>query len=259
MKSTLLLCCSVLLLAFNAEAQQLKINKNPVIAHRGAWKTKKLPENSIAALKEAVRLKCYGSEFDVHQSADGVLVINHDPDYQGMLIAKTTYVELKKHPLPNGEEIPTLENYLKTGMKQRNTKLILEIKPVGDPQKMKEVTDAAVAMVQRLKAQAWIEYISFDYGCLQRVLELDPKAIVAYLKGDVPAEKMKQDGFAGVDYNYKIYKNGDWFNQTKKLGLTLNAWTVNDAQEMQWLIDNKADYITTNEPELLFEVLKKQK
>ncbi|MBG6234875.1 glycerophosphoryl diester phosphodiesterase [Pedobacter sp. CAN_A7] len=259
MKSTLLLCCSVLLLTLNVEAQQLKINKNPVIAHRGAWKTQKLPENSIAALKEAVRLKCYGSEFDVHQSADGVLVVNHDHDYQGMVIANTTYAELKKHPLPNGEEIPTLENYLKVGMKQRNTKLILEIKPVKDPQKMKEVTDASVAMVQRLKAQAWVEYISFSYACLQRILELDPKAIVAYLNGDASAEKVKQDGFAGVDYHYKVYKNGDWFNETKKLGLTLNAWTVNDPVEMQWLIDQKAEYITTNEPELLFEVLKKQK
>ena len=259
MKSTLLLCCSLLLLSVKMEAQQLKINKNPVIAHRGAWKTKSLPENSIAALKEAVRLKCYGSEFDVHQTADGVLVINHDPDFQKMVIANTTYAELKKHHMPNGEEIPTLENYLKEGMKQRRTKLILEIKPVKDPQKMKEVTDAAVAMVQQLKAQAWIEYISFDYKCLQRVLELDPKAIVAYLNGDASAEKMKQDGFAGVDYHYKVYKKGDWFKETKKLGLTLNAWTVNDPAEMQWLIDNKADFLTTNEPELLFEVLNKQK
>jgi len=144
-------------------------------------------------------------------------------------------------------------------VKQRNTKLILEIKPVKDPQKMKEIADAAVAMVKKFKAQAWVEYISFDYACLQRVLEQDPKAIVAYLRGDVAAEKVKQDGFSGIDYHYTTYKKGDWFNETKKLGLTLNAWTVNETADMQWLIDNKADYITTDEPELLFDVLKKQK
>jgi glycerophosphoryl diester phosphodiesterase len=38
----------------------------------------------------------------------------------------------------------------------------------------------------------------------------------------------------------------------------LNVWTVNNKEDMQWLIDNKFDYITTNEPELLFEVIKKQ-
>ena len=42
-----------------------QVNINPVIAHRGAFKKKGFPENSIAALKEAIRLQCTGSEFDV--------------------------------------------------------------------------------------------------------------------------------------------------------------------------------------------------
>ena len=57
------------------------LSDNIVIAHRGAWKTKNLPENSIASLKNAIALKCAGSEFDVRMTADDSLVIHHDPMY----------------------------------------------------------------------------------------------------------------------------------------------------------------------------------
>lgn len=63
---------------------------NPVVAHRGAFKAKGLPENSVAALQEAIRLKCTGSEFDVRMSADDSLIINHDPHYGHKEIEKTT-------------------------------------------------------------------------------------------------------------------------------------------------------------------------
>jgi len=250
-----IICC--IFFSTTLIAQNIKWNNNPVIAHRGAWKKKSLPENSIAALQEAIRLHCYGAEFDVHQTKDGVLVVNHDDDFKGMVIANTTYNELKKFPLANGETIPTLKSYLKKGKKQEQTKLILEIKPVKNPAQMRNVTEAVVAMVHQLKAQQWVEYISFSYAAMQRVLELNPSATVAYLNGDVTAEKLKQDGFAGADYYFTVYKTNNWFGKAKELGLTLNAWTVNTAADMQWLLDNQVDFITTNEPELLFEVLKK--
>ena len=249
--------CCMILFSMTSIAQTFQWNKNPVIAHRGAFKKNNLPENSIAALKEAFRLNCYGSEFDVHMTVDSVLVVNHDNDHQGLVIAKTTYKDLKKLPLKNGESIPTLESYLKEGKKQRSTKMILEIKPDKDPERMRQVTDAVVAMVRKLKAQEWVEYIGFNYASMERVLALEPTAKVAYLNGDATAEKLKKDGFAGADYHYTVYKNGDWFTKAKELGLTLNAWTVNEAADMQWLLANKVEYITTNEPELLFDILKK--
>lgn len=235
----------------------MKWNANQVIAHRGAWKKNNLPENSIASLKEAFRIKCYGSEFDVHMTSDHVLVINHDDDYQGMVIATTTYEELKKKKLSNGEDIPTLESYLKEAKKQKTTKLILEIKEDKDQKDMIKVTDDVVAMVKKFKMEPWLEYISFSYPVLKRVLELEPKATVAYLKGEIGAEQLKKDGFAGADYHFSVYQKDDtWFSKAHGLGLTLNAWTVNKKEDMEWLLGNKVDFITTNEPELLFEVLK---
>jgi glycerophosphoryl diester phosphodiesterase len=232
-------------------------NKNQVIAHRGAWKKNGIPENSIASLKEAIRLGCFGSEFDVHMTADSILVINHDAEFLGLPIAKLSYQELlaKKHS--NGEDIPTLEAYLREGMKQKRTKLILELKPSKISQERDlQMTAKAVAMVKKLKAEAWVDYISFSYEILKQVKVLQPKANVAYLNGDASLEKLKADGFYGADYNMAVYKKGEWFEKARELGLTINAWTVNTAEDMKWFLDNKADFITTNEPELLFEVLK---
>ncbi|WP_432712608.1 glycerophosphodiester phosphodiesterase [Pedobacter sp.] len=238
-------------------AQSTVWNDNPVIAHRGAYKKNNLPENSIASLKQAIQLHCYGAEFDVHLTKDNVLVINHDDNFKGLTIATSTYKELKKLRLSNGEKIPTLKQYLLEGKKQHQTKMILEIKPDKDPQRMQKITDACVAMVHQLKAKEWVEYIGFDYASMQRVLVMDPTAKVAYLGGSVPLEKLKADGFAGADYYFSAYKTGDWFTKAKQLGLTLNAWTVNKPADLQWLLDNDIDFITTNEPEMLLEMLKK--
>lgn len=243
-----------LLLTVAALAQ---FNKNVVVAHRGAWKANNLPENSIAALNQAVALHCHGSEFDIHMTADGILVVNHDHDFYGMDIEKSTYEQLlaKKHP--NGENIPTLKEYIIAGMKQKETKLILEIKTSRiSPERSIEVTDKVFALVKELKAQKWSEYICFSWEVGKRLHELDRKAKIAYLEGDRTPAEAKAAGYTGLDYHYSVYKkNPTWIAEAHKLGLTVNAWTVNDRAEMKSLIDQKVEYITTNEPELLFEVL----
>lgn len=231
-------------------------NKNQVIAHRGAWKAKNLPENSIAALKHAFKLKCYGSEFDVHLTLDSVAVVNHDPTFLGLNIAKSTYNQLLTKKLSNGESIPTLENYLKTGLKQKKTKLILEIKPQNlGMERDLLITEKVLQLVRKLKAQQWVEYISFSYDICTYIIKNEPNAKVAYLNGDVAPEKMKKDGFTGVDYHFSVYqKNRDYIERFKKLGLSINGWTANTPESINFLISNQVDYITTNEPELVFDL-----
>lgn len=261
--SPLILILMVMTLSSSYAQQKSKSfktwNKNVVIAHRGAWKAKGLPENSIAALNEAIRIGCHGAEFDVHMTADSILVVNHDADFLGLPIEKSTYAELKAKQLSNGEYIPTVESYLKAGMKQKNTRLVLEIKP-SKAGKGQDLILAAkvVEMVKKLKAEPWVDYISFSYPILKKVKAIEPEAKVAYLAGDVSLEQLKADGFDGADYHYSVYKKGEWFAKAKALGLTINAWTVNDPADMKWLLENKVDFITTNEPELLFALINKR-
>ncbi|WP_052495985.1 glycerophosphodiester phosphodiesterase [Pedobacter lusitanus] len=229
-----------------------------VIAHRGAFKKNNFPENSIASLKEAIRLKCYGSEFDVHLTKDHIIVVNHDDDFLGMPIALSTYAELRQKTLHNGEHLPTLEDYLKEGMKQNETKLILEIKVAPNLPATLQLTDAVFEMVQRSGAGPWIEYISFSYEALLRILHHDPAAKTAFLAeidDELPVETLKRDHILQLDYDYKIYQEGDWFNSAHQSGMTVNAWTVNEKADMLALMANDIDFITTNEPELLFSLL----
>ena len=231
---------------------------NKVIAHRGAWKNTNVPENSIAALNHAVAMGCEGSEFDVHMSADSLPLINHDPSIQGVSIAKTNAVELLKIKLANGETLPTLENFLKAGMVQTKTKLILEIKPseLGKESSI-ALTQKVVALVEKLQAQAWVDYISFDYDACKEVMRLAPYARVAYLRGDKTPAELAADHFYGLDYNFSVLqKNPSWIDEAKNKKLTINVWTVNDKSSLEEFLNKGADFITTNEPELLLSMVK---
>ena len=242
------------------KASALSFAPNIVVAHRGAWKKNKLPENSIASLNEAIRLGCTGSEFDVHLTADDSLVVNHDPHYAGLTIEKSTYTQLAATKLSNGEVLPTVYNYLVAGMQQTKTRLVLEIKPSTiSKERGQHLAEKVVSLVKQLKAEPWIMYISFDYDILKKVLELQPGAETAYLNGDKTPEQLAADKISGADYHFAVFKkNNSWIAGAQKLNLSLNAWTVNDAEDMQWFINNKFDYITTNEPELLFDIIAKK-
>src|SRR5690554_348129 len=192
-KSVLFIAILVLLVATQSLAQ------TKLIAHRGAWKLQNLPENSIASLKHAIQLNCFGSEFDVHLTKDDVLVVNHDKDFYGIDIERSTYQELlaKKHP--NGESIPTVEAYIKEGMKQKKTRLVLEIKSsIIDKARTLKTTELTVALVNKLNAQDLVDYICFDYDAGKLIHQLAPMADVAYLNGDIAPEQVKKDGYTGI-------------------------------------------------------------
>ena len=237
-----------------------KRENNLVIAHRGAWKSQDLPENSIASLKKAIELGCYGSEFDVHLTKDEIPVVNHDKDFMGIDIETATYNELLRMELSNGEKIPTLKTYLEEGLKQQKTKLILEIKsaPSGKENTLK-LTKKVVNLVHSVHGQSMVEYICFDFDAGQLVHKLDTKAKIAYLNGDKSPSEVLAVGYTGINYNYKVYqKNPTWIKEAQDLGLTINSWTVNDEDEMKLLLAQKVDFITTNEPEVLLNLVYQQ-
>jgi glycerophosphoryl diester phosphodiesterase len=234
--------------------QKMAFAPNPAIAHRGAFKANNYPENSIAALKEAIRLKCTGSEFDVRMTADDSLIINHDPHYHKMEIEKMTYRELAAIPLSNGEMLPTLRQYLTAGLANNmHTRLVVEIKPSGvSKERGKLIAERVLKLVQELRAAPYVAYISFDYDILKKIIELSPGVHTQYLNGDVPPEQLRKDGISGADYHFSVFqKHPEWIESAQENNVVLNAWTVNSREDMQWLLSKKFQYITTNEPEML--------
>lgn len=236
--------------------------KNSIVAHRGAWKKNNLPENSIASLRHAIDLKLTGSEFDVWRTADDSLIINHDAHYNKLLIEETNYADLIKFKLSNGEKLPTLHEYITEGVKNnKKTLLVCEIKPSEiSKERGKETALKTVETIKKLKAEKMTSYISFDYEILKQIRQVDALTSLQYLEGNKAPGEIKSDRITGVDFHYSVFqKHPEWIKEAKDNHITLNVWTVNDAEIMDWIIKNKFDYITTNEPELLNQRIKNKK
>ncbi|MDF2553470.1 MAG: glycerophosphodiester phosphodiesterase [Chryseobacterium sp.] len=224
-----------------------------IIAHRGYFQTNPpTTENSLKSLENAQNLKIYGAEFDVRMTKDGVLVINHDEHHGKMEISETDFKELEKVKLSNGEQFPTLKDYLKKGKKDKFLKLIVEIKPDKTKEKEDELTAKTIKMIKDLKLESQSEFISFSLNICKEIKKLEPSFKVQYLRGELSPQQIKDEGLDGIDYHYSIFeKNPTWISEAKALGLITNSWTVNDIAIYDELKKQGIDFVTTNIPDQL--------
>lgn len=230
-----------------------------VIAHRGFWKTDGSAQNSIAALVKADSINCYGSEFDVWLTADNKLIVDHDGVFKGVRMETSTEKECTSIILDNGENLPTLKQYLSKA-KQLKTRLILELKAHKTPEQETRAVKQIVKMIKKMGLADRTEYITFSRHACKEFIRLAPKDTpVYYLEGDLSPKELKEWGCAGPDYHLSVFKkHPEWIKECHDLGMKVNAWTVNDAKDMEWLIGEGVDFITTNEPVLLQEILKRK-
>ena len=240
-----------------SNAQETKI-----IAHRGAWKEFNLPENSIASLEKAIALKCDGAEFDVRRTADGVLVVNHDPVYYGDTIQTNTYAFLNRNKLSNGESLPTLEDYFLKGTQDKHkTLMICEIKAaIKDKEQDYLATIETLALAKKLNIEKRIVYISFSKDILLWIKEKQPKATVLYLESDMTIDAVVQNKFDGINLHYTSFKmNSQLSANAKNAGLKIGSWTVNELSDLAVLQEQGVEWITTNQPQQFQKQLKEFK
>lgn len=245
-----------LLYANNAMSQE-------IIAHRGFWKTEGSAQNSITALIKADSIGVYGSEVDLWISVDGVPVVNHDATVtlngKQLRVEETPFNILRQVKLSNGEPLPTVKEYLDAFEKCKKTKLIIEFKPHEKKEREVELAQKVIEMVHQRGLQDKVEYISFGIHFLQLVRQIDPQAKVYYLNGDMSPGVLSTMGVAGPDYHFNIlFQRPQWVKEAHELGQKVNVWTVNRSEDIQTAIDQKVDFITTDEPLLVKEILQKQ-
>ncbi len=244
--------------ALAVAAGNMMADSPKVIAHRGYWKTPGSAQNSIRSIVKADSIGCYGSEFDVWMTADSVLVVNHDPTINGVHIETSPSEIVLAQKLSNGETVPTLESYLAVaaGLPSR---IVCEMKEHDSRSHEKAAVKAILAMVDKYGLNDKVDYITFSRDGFKNFIKLAPKGTgVYYLDGDYVPAQIKEMGGAGIDYSLRaIKKHPEWIRECHDLGLLVNIWTVNAEEDMKWCIENGADFITTNEPELLQSLLKK--
>lgn len=238
-----------------AVAQQLP--RTQTIAHRGDWQPEGSAQNSRTSLQRALDLQIFGSEIDIWLTRDGHIMVNHDATYEGVTVQDTTYAACKDLRLKNAETMPELKDLLKILKKSKSpTKLVVEVKNHRDPQRSRDCAEAAVKAIRRSKLEDRVMYISFSIEACETIHQLAPQAEVAYLSGDRTPAELHAMGLTGLDYHINVYrKHPEWVKEAHDLGMNVNVWTVDKAEDIEAMRDLGVDYITTNAPVLCQQLI----
>ena len=254
MTKKLILAAAMLLTGSAAVAAQPK-----VISHRGYWTAPNSAQNSLASFTKADSVGVFGSEIDVWLTADDKLIVNHDRVYKGTDInmEKATLKEITSIVLPNGENIPTLDAYLRLVAAKPDTRLILDMKSLSDLKREDLAAEKIVKALRKYNLLDRTDIIAFSINACLAFKKLMPDGRIFYLNGDLAPRSIKKLGLTGIDYSMSVLrKNPKWVEQAHKEGLEVNVWTVDTEEDMRYFIDLGVDYITTDYPERLQALLK---
>lgn len=222
--------------------------KPKVVAHRGYWKTPGSAQNSIASLVKADSIGADGSEFDVWMTSDGVVVLNHDGVINGLSVQKTPSKIIRKQKLENGENVPTLDEFLKVA-KKLNIDLVLEIKVHEDVERENECVKKCVKAIKKYGLEDRTVYISFSKNACQQLAKLTDRPIQFLWGQQWTPQEAKENGCTGCDYNYGVWKdNPTYLPQCRELGMETNIWTLGSEAGLIESINDGFDYLTTDTP-----------
>lgn len=136
-----------------------------LIGHRGA--PREYPENTIPAFQRAFERGADAIELDVHATADGVVVVHHDPDLfrRGHVcrIAELTWNDLGAVRLAEGIGIPRLADVL--AVVPDGAVTYVELKGAG-------VEGAALDVIRQRGGRCAVH--SFDHAMVARAATLAP-------------------------------------------------------------------------------------
>jgi len=180
-----------------------------IAAHRGAHLA--YPENSIAAIEEAIRLGASVVELDVRATKDGVLVLMHDKTVNRTTsgegeVGKHTYAEIQKMHLRGATDgemsnlfIPTLREALRIC----KGKIIVDLD-------FKEERREFVAKTYDLIAQEGMEdqvlFFLYDYKEMPGIYKRNPKITIfpraRSMKDLTAILKMKMTSIVHLDESF---------------------------------------------------------
>jgi glycerophosphoryl diester phosphodiesterase len=190
-----------------------------IIAHRGF--SSRYPENTMAAIRAAIRLGVDMVEIDVQQTRDDQLVVFHDYRLNRIYGVRKRVRDALRRELPGA---PTLGAVL--GL---NFPLLVEIKG-ADPEKVRAAVgkreDVIVFSIHPGKSEGFRN----RFGLFARRIAYPP-------------------GIRGLGLSRRLVTPAV-VKQVHRRGWKLFAWTVNQADEMRRLRDWGVDGLITNYPDV---------
>lgn len=227
----------------------------PVIAHRGASGLR--PENTLGAFLLARKLGADGIELDIRLSADGVVMVHHDPTLDRTTkrtgrLDRLKAAELEKVDAGRGEGIPTLAAALEAA---GGLPVLIELKEA-------RAALPALEVVRHLGAQRQVAFASFHPRALtplggQGILlgASRPEIAAAALGAAIgwPARRAGFDFYA-VPYKWKDFltvPTSRFIARAERQGCLVHVWTVDDPAVARTLWRRGVRGILTNRPEVL--------
>lgn len=186
--------------------------KTWLVAHRGASNEAK--ENTIDAIKAAIKYPVAMIEFDVRVTKDNVAVIHHDAKIGDHEILLSNFIELQK----SEPQLAIFEEVIKTA---NGLPLMVELKGSG----------SATHVAPYLTTHQQSLSTSFVADELDHLLKLGINGSRLYLaKHNNPFGLQKQAvtyGFGGITVN-KYYLTPLFYWRAKQKGLKIFVYTVNN-------------------------------
>ena len=237
-----------------------------IFAHRGF--SGYYPENTMLAFqKVAEETVADGIALDIQLTKDGEIVIMHDE-----MLDRTTNGSgwLKDHTLEElkmlsvgvnvkgffpRQTIPTLREYF-TWLK--TTKLITNIELKTSYFEYEGIEEKLIAMVKEFGLEDQIWYSSFNHYTVARIKKLMPEAKCGLLTDTWLmniGEYAASQGAASVNARTYFCAKEGVAADLHAHNIALQAWTPNDAEMMQELVDAGVDVLITNYPDIAAKVL----
>ena len=233
-----------------------------VVAHRAGAKV--APENTVAALEQAIRDGAPIAEIDVQQLSDGTLIVMHDSNFKRTAgedicvwdAEENTLLEMEVgsgfSAAYRGEQVPTLEEMLACA-RDRIT-LMIELKYTGQEQELEE---NVLALLKDRDMTDECIIGSMNKGILQRVKELEPGIATVFIAHDL--EETDYD----LDYadSYSIEGKNlttDMVEAIHYRGKSVYGWTANTSGAMRRIVNCGADGVITDDVRLLQTFLREQ-
>jgi glycerophosphoryl diester phosphodiesterase len=219
-----------------------------VLGHRGA--SGHALENSRAAFRRAVELGADGVELDIHATADGSLVVHHNPDLPGVgSIAELDTREVVRATLPNGECVPLLGEVLDI-IGERV--VWVEIKSMAGRFDANLLTTLDAGPAPNRYAVH-----SFDHRIVARLGRLRPTLRRGILLASRPVDilPLLTEARAGTLWQARHFIDRELVTTIHDAGADIIAWTANEEEEIKRLAELGVDGICGNFPERIRGVL----
>lgn len=221
-----------------------------VFAHRGVHRTAR--ENTLGAFRAAVELGVDGVELDVRRTADGALVIHHDPSIAGLAIAHAAASQLPAY-VPRLDEAMTLMRGMTVNVEIKNSRDAHEPTYDESGTVVREVLDY-LNNAQRLDS---VIISCFDRATCELVREVSPGVRLAWLVREGPLDEAlrsaRELGFDAVNPHFTMVRSASQA-LAAELGLALNVWTVNEASDLLAMAELGVASVITDEPALALDL-----